>query len=64
MDYAELFGHVRDDVPTDTYPLEYRILDEYQQRNLNLLKARKRNSPGFHTKAFCRGGMTRLLICH
>ncbi len=62
MDYAELFGH--DDVLNDIYPLEYCILDEYQQRNPNLLKALKRNSPGYHTKAFHGGGTTRLLICY
>jgi len=64
MDYSDLFGKDLDDIPTDIYPLEYRVLDDFQQRDPSLLKLFKHNSPGYHVKAFRGGGTTRMLICY
>jgi len=58
MDYSDLFGEDLDDIPTDIYPLEYHVLDDFQQRDTPLLKLLKRNPPSYHIKAFSGGGTT------
>jgi hypothetical protein len=60
---AELFGIADEDFPVPSYPLEYRVIDRYQQRDRALLAKLKQNASGYAVKPFCGGGKQRLLIC-
>ena len=58
---AELFGKDEADLPV--YPLEYRIIDHFQQRDTLLINKLKQSAPDYHTKSFRGGGKERMLIC-
>ena len=57
---AEYYG--MDDLPKDTFPLTYKVIDRYQRKDTHIRKKLKSNT--YHTKDFRGGGTTRMLICH
>ena len=63
-DYSDLFGKDVDDLPEDVFPLEYRLIDKYQQLDKTLLQKLTTHRPGFHAKSFRGGGKDWTLICH
>jgi hypothetical protein len=56
---AEYYG--MDDLPKDTFPLTYKILDKYQRKDKEILNKLKKKT--YHANDFHGGGTTRMLIC-
>ena len=61
---AEHFGLDDEDIPANAFPLQYKMIAREQNKDKNLFKLSKSNTPGFHIKAFCWGGKKREFICH
>ena len=61
---AEHFGLDDEDLPADAFPLQYKMIAREQNKDKNLFKFLKSNTPGFHIKAFCGGSKKRELIWH
>ena len=61
---ADHFGLEDDDLPVDAYPLQYKIIAKYQQKQPDLVSKVKENHEGFQIKSFYGGGKKRDLICH
>ena len=61
----EHFGLDNDNLPADAFPIQYKMIARAQNnKDKNLIKLLKSNTPSFHIKAFCGGGKKRELICH
>ena len=60
---ADHFGLEDDDLPTDAYPLQYKIIAQYQSKQEDLVSKVHKNHKGFQLKSFCGGGKKRDLIC-
>ena len=57
---AENYGV--DDLPLDTFPLTYKIMDKYQRKDKEILNKLKMKV--YHAKDFRGGGTTRMLVCY
>ena len=57
---SESYG--QNELPKDTFPLTYKIFDNYQRKDKDIHAKLKDNV--YHTKDFRGGGTTRMLICH
>ncbi len=62
--FAELYGKDPEDLPSDAYPLEYRLFYKFQQQDKALLKRVKQPHAGLDAKTFRGGGQDWSLICH
>ena len=51
---AEHFGLDDEDLPADAFPLQYKMIARKQNKDKNLFKLLKSNTPGFHIKAMWR----------
>jgi hypothetical protein len=60
---ADHFGLEDDDLPVDAYPLQYKIIAQYQQKQPDLVSKVQKHE-GFQIKSFYGGGKKRDLICH
>ena len=56
---AELYGV--DKLDDDIFPLKYKIIDKFQQKDPKVMDNLKRAI--YHTETFCGGGKERQLIC-
>jgi hypothetical protein len=61
---ADHFGLDEDDLPPDAYPLQYKIIAQYQRKQEDLVSKVHKTHKGFQIKSFCGGGKKRDLICH
>ena len=62
---AEFFGLDDKDLPIDTFPFHYKMIARKQNKDKNLFKILKSNTPDFHIKAFCGDRKKQELIsCH
>jgi hypothetical protein len=61
---ADHFGLEDDDLPSDAYPLQYKIIAKYQWKQNDLVSKVRKNHEGFQIKSFCGGGKKRDLICY
>ena len=59
---AELFGASKSSLPSDIFPVQFKLLQAEQSKDKLLLASVKTNSQ-FHFKAFRGGGKSRTLIC-
>jgi hypothetical protein len=57
---VEIFAGDNKDLPE--FPVEYRILELYQNKDSSLLKLQRANKT-FHVKSFCGGGKEYQLLC-
>jgi hypothetical protein len=60
---ADHFGLKDDDLPVNAYPLQFKIIAKYQQKQPDLVSKVQKHE-GFQIKSFCGGGKKRDLICH
>ena len=61
---ADHFGLEDDDLPPDTYPLQYKIIAHHQWKQKDLVSKLHKDHKGFQIKSFCGGGKKRDLICY
>jgi len=61
---ADHFGLNDDDLPTDAYPLQYKTIALYQNKQDDLVLKVQKHHEGFHLKSFCGGGKKCDLICY
>ena len=59
---AECFGLDKDELPSYSYPLQFKLIQHEQQHDSVLLQKAKTDS-FYHLKTFCGGGKHKTLIC-
>jgi hypothetical protein len=60
---AELFGKDAADLPGESNPLNFRLIDDEQQKEKDLINKLRQTNSVYSVKAFCGGGKERMLIC-
>ena len=61
---AECFGLSKSDLPTDIFPVQFKLIQAEQQKDKKLLTDVKNNKDKYSVKSFHGGGKSRTLICH
>ena len=61
---AELLGYSKNEIPTDAHPVSYRLIDKEQQKDKEIMKRLRNDSPGYSVTSFRGGGKTRDLVTY
>jgi hypothetical protein len=60
---ATLFGSTKHDLPDHAFPVQFKLIQEHQQKDSSLLASAKSDTAHFKLQSFHGGGTSRTLIC-